>query len=506
MPALIVGRPGLVLAAVLVLHFLVWWLVPVWFNPNLPGDMLESLAWGAEWQWGYHKHPPLAPWMLAAARHLDPGADWPLYLLSPLCVTIAFWALWRLARDFVDAPRALIAILLLEGVYYHNFTTPEFNPNVVLLPLWALTMLCFWRALDRDSLGAWLLCGLFAALGLLGKYFTLFLIAPMVLLLLTPAFRPLLLRPGPYLAAAVGLLVLAPHVLWALDADFATIGYALKRAGVEAESWLVEHIVRPLRFLVGQLAVLVPVALLVFALGRPRLVRTTAPRRDAFLLALGLGPFVLVFVVAILFGFRLKAMWGTPLLLLSGLMIVAWLPPVIEPARLRRFAWAWGFIFCLAPLAYVGMVVAQPYVLDRAKKVHLPGQALADRLTEAWHARFETPLPIVIGHTWEGGSLAHYAVDAPSLYILGDPDQSPWLDDATVAHRGAVAVWIQDAAGAPADGERARVQTGVMERFPCAERQPDLTLAWQTKADLPPVSIGWTLVPPAEVCDQMTIQ
>ena len=38
---------------------------------NPPVDVVEMLAWGSRWEWGYYKHPPLPAWcaeMAAWAR------------------------------------------------------------------------------------------------------------------------------------------------------------------------------------------------------------------------------------------------------------------------------------------------------------------------------------------------------------------------------------------------------------------------------------------------------
>ena len=40
-----------------------WTLVPALTHHNLPLDVIEQTAWGAEWQLGYFKHPPMAAWL-----------------------------------------------------------------------------------------------------------------------------------------------------------------------------------------------------------------------------------------------------------------------------------------------------------------------------------------------------------------------------------------------------------------------------------------------------------
>ena len=39
----------------------------------------------------------------------------------------------------------LISVLLIEAIYFYNFTTPEFNVNVCQLPFWSLTVYYSWK-------------------------------------------------------------------------------------------------------------------------------------------------------------------------------------------------------------------------------------------------------------------------------------------------------------------------------------------------------------------------
>ncbi len=57
--------------------------------------------------------------------------DWAYYLLSQICVIISFFVVFKLAEEFFENKvLCLLSVLLLEGIYFYNFTTPEFNVNV----------------------------------------------------------------------------------------------------------------------------------------------------------------------------------------------------------------------------------------------------------------------------------------------------------------------------------------------------------------------------------------
>ena len=44
----------------------------------------------------------------------------------------------------------LISVLLLEGIYFYNFTTPEFNVNVCQLPFWSLVSIILGKFITKE--------------------------------------------------------------------------------------------------------------------------------------------------------------------------------------------------------------------------------------------------------------------------------------------------------------------------------------------------------------------
>ena len=48
-----------------------WTLIPLLFHPNVSLDVVEIVAWGHQWQFGYFKHPPLPSWLAEAIANLS---------------------------------------------------------------------------------------------------------------------------------------------------------------------------------------------------------------------------------------------------------------------------------------------------------------------------------------------------------------------------------------------------------------------------------------------------
>ena len=122
-------------------HLIIWTLLPTFTNHNLPLDTIEHLAWGSNLDWGFDKHPPFSAFAVEVFFSFFGPQDWAYYLLSQVFVVIAFFFVWKLSNEmFQNKIYSLLSVLILEGVYFYNFTSPEFNVNISQLPFFALTI------------------------------------------------------------------------------------------------------------------------------------------------------------------------------------------------------------------------------------------------------------------------------------------------------------------------------------------------------------------------------
>ena len=161
----------------LLTHLVVWTLVPFISNKNLPLDVIEALAWGSNLDWGFQKHPPLSAFFPEIFYQIFGRQDWAYYMLSQLFVILSFIFIFKLAKEFLkNELYALISVFLLQGIFFYNFVTPEFNVNIAQIPFWALTVYYFWQSFKSDKVTNWILFGFFAALGVLSKYLFVYLL------------------------------------------------------------------------------------------------------------------------------------------------------------------------------------------------------------------------------------------------------------------------------------------------------------------------------------------
>ena len=122
-------------------HLVIWTLIPSLTNHNLPLDTIEALAWGSNLDWGFDKHPPMSAFIIEIFYNIFGSNDWAYYLQSQIFIIFSFFVIFQLSKEILkNETLALLSVLLLEGIYFYNFTTPEFNVNVCQIPFWALTV------------------------------------------------------------------------------------------------------------------------------------------------------------------------------------------------------------------------------------------------------------------------------------------------------------------------------------------------------------------------------
>jgi len=247
----------------LFLHIFIWTLVPSISNVNLPLDTIEALAWGSNLDWGYNKHPPLSAWAVEFFYQMFGSQDWTYYFLSQIFVVLSFFIVFKFSEDFFESKiLSLISVMLLEGIYFYNFTTPEFNVNVCQLPFWSLTVYYSWKSIKQSSNINWLLLGFFAALGFLSKYLFLYLLIAIdiffIYYFITKKFDFKCL-----FSLLSFLVILIFHLVWLVENDYTTITYALSRTAAQNLNFLNEHIINPLTFIAKQFGILIPFFIMV---------------------------------------------------------------------------------------------------------------------------------------------------------------------------------------------------------------------------------------------------
>lgn len=438
--ASLLARPERGLLALAVAQIMFWTLAPALSHTAPPLDVVEMYVWGREWVVATFKHPNLPGLVLEPLRLLAGQAGWTAYLVSQLFIAATFWAVFALGRELMDASRALAGVLLLTGVYFFSWVTPEFNHNVAQMPLWALVMLTLWRATTRNHWLSWLLLGAFAGLSLWAKYSSaVLLIVAAIWIVWDGEARKRILTPGPWLALAAFALVAAPQALWLIAHDFQPFAYAARRAS-DGE-WYA-----PIEFLLTLALDHLPMLILLACagfFGKAAAEPAAEPEQRAlrFLLLLGLGPAVLTALGAAVTGASLRASWGAPMVVLSGLLVIALMSGKFSAARMKRLAIGAGILIVVVSGLYYGHMRYGVALTGKPLRGNWPQAEISRRLEGVWLTETDAPLRIVAGDVWTSGLIGINGRNPPSVLINGDYSTSPWITPEDVAQHGALIVW-----------------------------------------------------------------
>lgn len=495
-----------------VLHVLVWTVLPAALVRNPPLDTVEMLHWGHEWRWGYYKHPPLPCWIAEAAWTVSGGHEWGVLLAAQLLAALTLWSVWSVGKAMGGEWRALLACLALASIGVVSMRSLDLNHNVAMMGFGSLTLACLYHACRTGRLGWWLGAGVGAGLVGLSKYTGAAILLPCALLtVLHPAGRRCWRTPGPYLALAACGAIVAPHIAWLARSEWVTIHYASQRVDRGGSS--LRSLWAPIEFLGLQLGLVAPMMALAIPI-TGWLYRRTAWSRDparsfdrAFVACAALGPTATHLLIALASGARIHDAWGVPLVVFVGLGLVLYFGSRAENAVSRR--WAARFLVAGAAgwtLLFVGIEVAGPLVARRTARTVFPGRELAARVDALWRERVGGDIPIVIGDMWCAGQVGMFAPGRPHSTARFDNSDSwmlgesladridPWADADTVRERGAMIVWTIQTGRASDLGPE--VPPTVLGVFPEAEALEPLRLAPLTIVERPPLVFGVGIIRP----------
>lgn len=293
----------------------------------------------------YFDHPPLAFWIPGVVGKLT-GSEAALVLRLPFIALFAgtSWLLYRLtARLFGERAGACAALLLTVSPVFTFSTGGWVIPDGPLMFAMLAAALCLERILvegdDARSWRWWLGAGLFAGLAMLSKYHGVFVAFAALLFTATRRdARRWLLRPEPYVAAALALALFSPALIWNAEHAWVSFRYQGDRGAPSGGV----HLLDLFRSLGGQAAYLLPwiwvpaAWLLVKALaGGP------ADKRAWFLACLAVGP-IAFFTLPALGGHPGLPHWEAPGWLFTFPLLGAAADRLLTRAPVRGRVWLAG--------------------------------------------------------------------------------------------------------------------------------------------------------------------
>jgi 4-amino-4-deoxy-L-arabinose transferase-like glycosyltransferase len=200
-------------------------------------DEAYAIAVAREYSLSFFDHPPISFWTPVAMADLLGFENRFVFRLPFLVLGVITTGLMFLIGREVGGQRAGVwtAILYTGAPFFITsagfMAVPDGTLNLGL----AIAVLYLMRAVkagDRAPLKLWIWIGLGLALALASKYQSAWLpLAVLLFMALTPKGRRWFLQPGPWLGAAIGLIGLAPVVIWNWQNEWASFLFHTARAG-----------------------------------------------------------------------------------------------------------------------------------------------------------------------------------------------------------------------------------------------------------------------------------
>jgi hypothetical protein len=411
---------------------------------GLRPEMLATYALGQHPAAGYAGHAPLAPLIAGAWFRLFPPIEWAFHLLAMVNAAAGLFAADRIARQYLTGDKQIAVLLLLLLTPFYQFMGQGFGARETMLSTWPVATWCFLRAFaTRGSPGnlAWsAAAGAAAALAVLGSYCSVFLIAGFTVAVLAhPGRRTFLRSWAPWLAAAAGAMVLAPHLQWLYETGLAT---ALQLGTPLADA------LRDDLFAAAAGIAAVSLVLTVWATAvRP----DGATIRDTFrpadpdgrmLVNLLAVPLVLLFLAAPFIGGTMPSWPAASTWFLLPVMLLR--PKTAALTRMAAIR-----ITALVAATTIGALAAAPWLASHWHDEGTPEGREYDRpvgteVTRAWRLATGQPLRIVIGDAGLASAVAFYSTDHPDAGGFEAGGATPSVTPEQLARDGFVVVCRAD--------------------------------------------------------------
>ncbi|MBC7582772.1 MAG: glycosyltransferase family 39 protein [Tardiphaga sp.] len=432
----------------LIVAFAAAWLVFLtiaYLSGDLHADALETWTIGREFAWGNAKHPPLMGWAAWGWTLVFPLNDWSFQLLSMTNAAVALWAVDLIVRRFVRGDGRAVVLLLLMLLPAYQFHAQRFNANTVLLAVWPLATYCFLRSYESRAIGWAIAAGVFGALAMLGKYYSVFLIGSFLLAAIAHPQRALYFSSwAPWASALAGLIVLGPHIHWLATSGAAPFAYAMQvHGGVPFGPSFLEAGA----FLLGLAAtVALPAFVWMLSAGR-RLSLFGADFRAMnpglqLLFWIFVGTVALPTLVAIVVGTDMPSLWA-----LQGLFLLAILVVCGASYTLERL-YVVNLVVMVGAIAAVAIIVAAPIHAYYRNNINPNERSYyrlaAFELTKRWRAISDKPMPAISGDDGLAFATAFYSPDHP-VYRRPFQYQYTWgMPRVTTLEKGWAAMCFAD--------------------------------------------------------------
>jgi hypothetical protein len=489
-------RPSLIFWLAALAQAVLWVLVPTLFYSAPPPGLAEALVVGREMAFGSELGPPLAHWLAEIALRVTGGHMIGVYLLSQICIVTTYWVVFQLGCATLGDRHAALATLLMAGISVFTIGSPDFGPDILMMPLWAFAILHLWRATGENRMLYWFALAFDFWLMLLTSHLALMLFAVMVaFVLINPRARITAANPATGMAAITVLCMMLPSIVLIRQYGF---GMTVDLERLRTFDSIDRNLFAWLR-----LILLVAVAhagawiLVLIASNLTRSKPTEAaavvgpvvdPYARVFIFTFALAPLILVTTFAVISG-KSTLSGLPPLLVLSGLAIVAAAGETIMLHHQRLLSIAWISLLLVPPALMAAGVLLLPSLFAVDLRIAQPADDIAKFVTDNFERRTGQKLKVVAGDPRLAALVSLASASRPRVFHAPDSGKPQLATRQDALQGGAVVLWrATDSAGTPP----AEIKAQFPDIVPEVPRSFDRAIPSRA----PTLRIGWGVVRP----------
>lgn len=418
----------------LIIHFLVWSLVPL-FRETMPMDSIEAIIWGQNGGWLTNKHPPLSGYLANIFYQIFFHKNISMYFLSQSCVLVSFIYIFKLAKLFISERNSVLSVMLLEGVIYYGFTSTEFNVNIISLTLWPATAYYFYKSIHEDKIIEWIILAILVALNILNKYSCLYLFFGMfIYLVVSREMRKQFLNKNLYFCGIIAFFIIMPHLYWLYKTDFIVFEYFKSRSVFNEKLGIFAHIFFPLRFIFAQ--IIAGIATIIIFL-----VNYIKSKKDKiffqfddklFILCLGLLPIFGAILPSIIYGVKLKSMWGSPCLYMLTIILFSFFNFKITNENYKKLKISIYYLMSIFAVSYMLMTIS-----TKSIRFYFPKDKFVNDMTKYWnYGTNNSTLKYVAGDIWYTAHMNLYNENKPCVIYNIDKKYKNILNEEELSKHG----------------------------------------------------------------------
>lgn len=389
---------------------------------DLAGDEAYYWDWGRRPDWCYYSKPPMIGWLMGAVGWLTANAEWGIRFMALLIGTATLVCIHRIAMVMFDARTAFVSVVLVLLTIANAGLNLFLTIDAPLLLCWTLSLLLFWRALQKpESTMRWLLLGVVIGLGTLSKQ--MMLVFPVLMLMfafVSRTDRALLRNPRLWVAILLGTAFILPVLRWNQEHAWITLEHTRQHFNGETPS-LTKWISRTLENVGLQALIYTPVTFLAMVTAMGVAIRQrSALARPALFLLMASAPALACFALLALRQ-RINPNWPAvffvPALVLAAAWMCGRLPTRAHPGWQRWSVRVGGALVVILHVALVVALSTDLKSLDRLASLRGWREAgeQAQRFLDQVPRKGET-FVMALGHRYHAAQMAFYMPSHPRLY------------------------------------------------------------------------------------------